>query len=851
MGTSGGLRVIWDPSIDRDGWPGPLSRRAAMVGEAWLGPSGLLARLETEIGLGGVRIPALKRAAQLVSSLASRNGWWRASYEADPLGTAQRLLRDRDLLALWGWRGEPASERLAELWAATSGTSAGIPDRIATVTSAIAARPTSPPDVESIELGVPLSSVEPLWRLLFDQLAKVGVAIREAPTAPATATGDLTSARGTTFTPAGDGSLTLLRPHGPLAAAEEVAAALAALPSLDGVLIIGGDDVLDAALVRHGLPRIGAGGRSSASAALLRLVIEAAFEPMDPADLHGLLCLAPGPIPRRVAARLVDALGRFPSRRAPTWDAALAEGLARCDDSWRDEVAKRVATLVMPAVGRNEPLPKAELLRRLAALGAWAGASMLKTPSLIVLAGLAAAARELVELEPAPALSLVQLRRLCDELEFDGGAGQPSQAGLSAIAEPGAMLGPARLVVWWGFTRDAAPSAPRLRLAIAERDELRRLGVTPPDLGAMMVGTAARWRRPLDQTTGALVLVCPATTDSGEPVFPHPLWDELRAAMETSSLGARLEARTLERVAIAARRTPPLRALPTLATKIATGVPLTLRERESPSSLSKLLGCSASWALHYKGKLRSGMSAGPAAPSPLLYGTLAHHVLERVFNDGALDGEAAAAAAKVLVDGELGRLSETLALPRYQVELTIVRQVITRSAQALGVLLKATGASVHGVELPLEGVIDGIALGGNADFVIADPRVVLDLKWGRTSYRDRLAAGAALQLAVYAELLGDSPQVGYFTLGSQDLFTLPGTALPGATVVGSASPRDTWKGAVAVLEERLDELARGALRAPGADGSEHVSQLAGGRLNLAPECSYCGFGGLCGKEPCA
>ena len=48
-----GLRVVFDPALDGGAWPGPLVDREAASGEAWLGPLGTIARLETELGLGG------------------------------------------------------------------------------------------------------------------------------------------------------------------------------------------------------------------------------------------------------------------------------------------------------------------------------------------------------------------------------------------------------------------------------------------------------------------------------------------------------------------------------------------------------------------------------------------------------------------------------------------------------------------------------------------------------------------------------------------------------------------------------------------------------------------------------
>src|SRR5262249_14508973 len=121
----------------------------------------------------------------------------------------------------------------------------------------------------------------------------------------------------------GDCSLTLVRPHGPLAAAEEVAAALAACNSLEDVVVVGGDAILDAALIQHGLPRLGATRGRSSSSALVRLVVETAFTPMDPVDLHALITADPGPVHARLKRKLVRALSSFPARGSAAWNAAI------------------------------------------------------------------------------------------------------------------------------------------------------------------------------------------------------------------------------------------------------------------------------------------------------------------------------------------------------------------------------------------------------------------------------------------------------------------------------------------------------------------------------------------------
>jgi RecB family exonuclease len=390
----------------------------------------------------------------------------------------------------------------------------------------------------------------------------------------------------------------------------------------------------------------------------------------------------------------------------------------------------------------------------------------------------------------------------------------------------------------------------RLRLSTQERDSLRALGVTLPDLGGAMEGEAARWRRPLEMATRSLVLVCPSTGSTGEPNFPHPLWDELHAAMPRPDDAVKLETRRMMVPVSARRALMPPRALPVPTVEVRIGSAIAMRERESPSSLERLFGCSMAWALHYHGKLQPGRSAGPGAPSPLLYGKLAHALLALVFADGALGADAAATRAQLVVETELANLCESLGLPRYHVERTAVKQAIVRTARELGALFAATGASVRGVEHEMTGVLEGVEVSGRADLVLSSPDVVIDLKWGRSSSYDKLLDGSALQLAVYAELHatnGSLPEVAYLTLQRQELLGQVGSTLPGIRILGTANARDTWSGARVALAARQAELASGVLIAPAADGTELESGLVGGRLTIAPGCKYCALSGLCGQ----
>jgi ATP-dependent helicase/nuclease subunit B len=836
------VRVIFDAALDGPSWPGPLGRADFAFGEVWLGPLGILDLLETRLGLGGRLEEPLQRACRLAAGLRDLPGSWRQSFEVDPLGTSRRLLRDRDELRLWGWTGQPVSLRLQELAAATADASPGIPDRLMAVVQALGVRRAGrSTGIESLVSCTDISSLAPLWRALFEGLRRAGVAVEERP-----------QTRG--FAPQEDRRVCLLRRHGALDLADEVAASLAACDSLDGVVLIGADSVLDAALARHGLPRVGAHAGPPASSRLLSLVLEAAFHPMEMGDLHALLVASPGPVPRAVAAKLMTAIRQFPGRRTAAWKEALAAGLAHIDEERREDVEKRLTDLLSPVCGRAEKLSIQALGERMKALDAWARARVAFDPSLLELASRIRSLLQAIDLWQVSALSWDQVRRLCDNLGEPAWTWQPAQAGLAHVARPGAILAPARAIVWWNFSRDEVPRPERVLLTRAERDGLRAVGAEAPDPALAMAIETEGWRRPFLQAEQALILACPLIGPNGEPNHPHPLWDDVTAARaETADVH---DARLLERDHIT--HLAPARLVPAAPLRLVAPAPVVtlrsavaLRDVESPSSLEELLGCPLSWALHYRARLRPGLAAGPPPPGPLLFGTLAHWILAKVLDKGLASPDAAAALAEAIFDQSCDDLYEDLALPRHQAARATVRHAVVQSARELLRLAQKHGASGMKTEIPGQVVAAGQAVTGRLDLVWDDPAVVLDLKWGKNTYIEKLQTGTAIQLANYAamrETAGRPVETAYFVLRSQELLPEPGGRFATeAKAPGTHRASDVWPAATAALERRRDAMAGGRLEAPGAAGEPVKSALSPAGLEVAPPCKHCDYPGLCGR----
>jgi len=484
------VRIVFDPTFDATPWPGPLATCDATAGEAWAGPRFLLNLLETQLGLGGPPVSAALRAATLVPAIRASEGFWSESAEVDPLGTARTLLEWRDALWMAGWRGEPLrAGRLAALANVTAGAPPGMPDGIAAVVDTLQRRAA---DVDELILVEPSDDLAPTWRLVLDRLATHGTRITTIILEPADARGDLAAAQRLTFTPSADGSLQLLRAHGPLQAAEEVAAWLAARDSLEKTVVIGADPVLDLALRRHGLPTTGSSrhARDNALIQILPLTMALGWAPPDPERALELLTLGDGPVPRGIAWRLARALHEQPAVDSDLWRAGLRDGLAAIESAEdRARVEARLAVLFAARVRRGGKYPASEVRRRLDALDVWVRGRLTRVtlqqePAWDALKRAAQNLRQLVDASWLDGLEAPELERFLEEA-VDGELPLPAfaaEAGLAAVQSPGAVAGPATCVLWWNFDLESVPAIPTLPLTTGERRALLAAGIGPKDV---------------------------------------------------------------------------------------------------------------------------------------------------------------------------------------------------------------------------------------------------------------------------------------------------------------------------------------------------------------------------------
>ena len=903
-----GMHVTFGAHADGGTWPEHGGDGTASFGAPVVGPAGLVTLLEAELGLGGPPSSVLDRVVAWQAKLEAADGrerFWTRSLSADAWATARLLLGWRDDLVMAGWWPEVgfSEQRLADLAAAEAAGAPlprGLADRLVTVEKRLAggAR-TGLRSVCTIDRRDDLPAP---WRRLLRRLADAGVEVTERPPTPAadpaSSLGRLQRwlAAGGAVDETADGSVLWARGASTPHAAELLRQWLAAAPEDASIVLVsqGGDShALDLALHAGGLPRCGASATSAyrGSLQVLLLAFQLAWRPVDVRALLALLTLPNSPVPGRVGARLARVLESSPGVGGAPWreawaaieaaeldyagdeadpDALVRERLAR----WRAWVEPAQAD---PADGIA--LPDAAAVCDRVASWATRRAAGSSDPLYRSTARLAMEVRAAFLRLGRERLPKAWVDRVVDQALADGDRDPQARAEAASrrqvVAHPGAIWGPADVVVWWDF-RDGGERPVRSPWSGAERAALAAQGCDLDDAAVAARATSAAWERSVSSARRQLLFVSTGLdvdTDEARHPLAHRLApaldhlgrvERLEEALEGTDFGLG-EAR-LVRVPLAPRSLPAARpGWPT-----PRGYAARVAERsESATSLESLLACPMQWALGHAARLRAGRVRSIPEPEQL-FGNLAHALAADVFAPGDPPAPADAAAR---VDADFERYVDELAVPlRYDehaVEFVQARSLLPRAIGAVAGTLRENRLRVVATEHRFEAVPPGgPPLRGVIDLLAEDSAgpVVVDLKWAFTpKYRfEELKAGQAVQLAVYGAAVnaeagaaggprpdpetgsgaGAAPRAGYYLLKQRRFLTTPDAGLLGSPVDGAPDLAVTWD---ALLEgwrgwrRRIDD---GTLRARGVALPEGEPEDVGG-LAREPRCDRCAFAVLC------
>lgn len=888
-----------------------VDERGGVGTPAW-SPDELLADLELRLGIVAPRGPRPVRVQAYAARMAAwvaRRPFYARSFEIDPVGTASELLGWRDALVTAGWEGSapPAGGPRLEALAALEGMSEpvlppGDADRLVDVERALEWTPALP------YAGLVLAEPQALWPVRFRRvlglLERAGAAIEVLRPTFATAAvdsdlGRLQAHLTATTAPAnhgatsieGDGSLVLLRAETSLEAAAATAALVA---GVEGVAFIrGGEElILDAALGRQAMPGLGVSATSPWRPALqvLPLTLELLFEPRDPYRVLELLTLPVSPFAGTTRHYLARALAEAPGIGGPAWTAAKTELAASLmsQPSTRGTPEQRVRTQLerierwfeRPGHDAVAGAPRVAVLEAVGAARDWLRGRLAVTADDPVLGAAHRQAENLwqaILADSRDPLSLVALRVLFDDvvgastirLEAER-AGRPDH-----VADPAALFQHRATVVWWHFVEGTERRPAQLPWRQAELEALATIGVGFPERALLLAAETESWRRAVRMTRKRLVLVVPAVA-RGEVCNPHPFWSEIVARLAASdpdlarlTVDARalLEGRAKVRGLTAAAETLAPLPLPEARPEWRVPPKSLAREHHSASSLETLLGCPLRFAFEKVAGIRAG-SVASLPDGPLLNGKLGHRLVEELHRRGHLAGARTAIAGHVgaLLDELMPREAASLLGPGASFERIQLEDQLRLAATTLFDRLTVAKLVVAEVEVATEVEWNGSKLYGRIDLLLRDGRgreVVLDLKWGATSYRKLLEAGQAIQLAVYAALRSKStgrktlPAAGYFSLSRGHLYTTESTAFALDHATSGPSLEDTWERVERTVGAIARLLAKGTIPVTGVGASAPMAESLGlsdkaaeRHLLLAPDagCRYCACDALCGRR---
>jgi len=368
---------------------------------------------------------------------------------------------------------------------------------------------------------------------------------------------------------------------------------------------------------------------------------------------------------------------------------------------------------------------------------------------------------------------------------------------------------------------------------------------------------------------------------AGERFTIHPIWDEIRFLLELNETDIKkirfdaanmwktespfLLGSTLTRKPLVMIPPPGARRVWVIPDSSACN-----RERESPSSMKKLIECPLAWVFQYALRLYAGDLVSLPDGSRMI-GTLSHAVIETIFSESSQwKPQDAEERTLELLDEYIPRMAATLLHPGRELERERFRRTLAAAVRDLISQLASAKLRVKGYEVEKRRALtDAKDLEGRMDLILESKQgelIVLDLKWaGRAKYRrQELRDGNSLQLAAYGWLLegeaGQFPPGGYYMLAQRELITSACTLFPDRCVFKDVDHSITWNRTMNAYNQRMQELGEQGIAlaagvspdemAPETNGHDDIEIEAASEdiLRLDPPCKWCSYANLCGAR---
>lgn len=810
-------------------WRGPHIRPS--LDNPTLGRAAFLALLETYLGLSSPSATAAARTASFLVALRAvdtPDRFFHRSLESDEIGTAAQLLRWRDEWFLAGWAGSALPgwpSRLADMAAVEANAGGELPpgegERLAVVIQRLDERRVP---ISEIVLLEDRQFFPAMWRSLLDRFKVTDASVQESAAPAHTSLGRLQRAAWSVISgkaeiapqagiSSADDSLTVLRPYN-FETAEHWLSSHCHTDRTPRLLVSENHGpAVDDTLRVSGLPACGFDESSALRPGLqaLPLAFETFWDPVEPGRLLDFLMHPIGPFSARARRMLGAAFAEQPGIGGPSWAGARARILAEISSEQRPGLDLQIQTwLESPRSSRAVGAPIEYAIERINILtqALYNRLEHIQAADLVVedmsaaIGQCAAVLHGLQSLQLAGVMHVRPrlLEQLCAQATADSGnslAIPEVSCMLSATAPEACAMGRVAEVVWWMPSKPVLPAPhPWVR---SEIDALTAAGVVLNDTALEMRHLSSLWMRPLLVATERLILVLPP-----EPAEDHPAWQLIKV------LAPELSVAQLEEHPMVLEKLQEISALPLVPARGVWKLDPAAAWREAYSAPTRTSSQShTSLDLHFNNpaiavlKYAAGLQAGGAmtvAEDTRLLGNLAHRLLERLFSaPDALSWEEAKVDLwfEPTVEEVLRQEGMPLLAPGNGARLLQFKNTVRRGIWVLLQHLMHAGVVRVEAERPLKGAMGSLDINGATDLLLhlnTGGTAALDLKWSRSKrYREMLAKGDFLQLALYAEMIrqeiGVPPAaVGYFTFKDAILLTLtPDIFGPQARVINAKS----------------------------------------------------------------
>lgn len=831
-----GQRIIFGMHLDGQRATPPDNT----LGTSVVGPMGFLNILETQLGLLALHPSLAERIVQYrdcLQKLDDDQRFYHRSFATDPLGTAACLLDWRDQWSLHGWDGgmpADAPKRLRDLAAvealAGKTVSPNIGQRLSAVKAALQHRK---PNIGRVCLVDPMSNFSTRWQSVLEKLPVVEAEGLE----PAGQEFLGTLQAGLNEAAAGqdlkkrdwkdDGSVVVVQAETRTLAAQWLAAQLDdERPTL---LISGSDGArLDAHLAATRISRQGLKEASAFRPALqvLPLALELLWDPLNFYALVQFLTHPVCPIPGFARRRLAEKVADAPGIGGAYWQRTLADIDTHYGEKQAPKVREQIAIWIEHTRFPSESgAPLGAVIDRVERLSDFFRLRLGETDTAKRLAFHAGYGQCRACLDSLKGLQGQgterirprQLQKLVAQATASGSDNPlwPAEVGArQMVNQPGAVIDPTERVIWWQLTMPALPGSDPW--SVGEIRALKQVGVSLPDVSDRLDQVAKAFLRPVMAAREQLVLVLPPP---GEEV--HPLWQMICAVVEKPKI-IDLESH----LATGGNAMTAVTRVPLPAPKrwwlLPEDVTISLRPKESFSSLEQLLFNPYQWLLRYRAALRPSRIVSLGGDFRML-GNLAHGLVEQYFlhpealsmSDTEFDAWFAGTFG-TLVDQE----GAILRMPGRGADLEGFRYRLHQSMRTLRDQVAKAGMVKVVPEQGVSGQFSGGELAGSADLVMQNgrgERAIVDMKWsGIKKFPEKLKQNRHLQLAIYAELLrqetGQWPSVAYYVLDRARFFTPDDRAFPDAEVIRSADGENTaqlWQRFLATWRWRVGQIQSG------------------------------------------